>query len=114
MRDALSRHEEAEELLLMGLRLKEGVRLDRLAALTGYRLAPAAIAPLAEAGLLDGPAGEAELLMATAEGRLVLNSVIAELANGLEPLAAVSTVAPSAGTLPRKAGSDFREESAVK
>jgi oxygen-independent coproporphyrinogen-3 oxidase len=114
VRDTLSRHEEAEELLLMGLRLKEGVRLDRLAALTGYRLAPAAIAPLAEAGLLDRPAGEEELLMATAEGRLVLNSVIAELANGLEPLAAVSTVAPSAGALPRKAGTDFREESAIK
>jgi putative oxygen-independent coproporphyrinogen III oxidase len=82
-REALTRREEAEELLLMGLRLGEGIRLDRLAALTGYRLAQAAFPPLAEAGLIEPLDGESTLLKATPQGRLVLNSLIAELAASL-------------------------------
>jgi putative oxygen-independent coproporphyrinogen III oxidase len=85
LREALTRREEAEELLLMGLRLDEGVRLDRLAALTGYRIASEAIAEFAQAGLLEPPAG-GQVLKATSEGRLVLNGLIAELAKGLSPV----------------------------
>ena len=94
LREALTRREEAEELLLMGLRLEEGVRLDRLAALTGHRIVPAIITPLADAGLLEWTADGDGLLKATPQGRLVLNSVIAELANGLE--LAIQPNAPSA------------------
>jgi oxygen-independent coproporphyrinogen-3 oxidase len=84
--EALTRREEAEELLLMGLRLEEGVSLDRLTALTGYRIAPDAIAPLADAGLLQWAAGGRQVLKATSEGRLVLNSLIAELARSVRPV----------------------------
>ena len=83
-RETLTRREEAEEFLLMGLRLAEGLRLDRLAALTGHRIVGASLAPLIEAGLLK-IAGNGQLLQSTPQGCLLLNSLIAELAKGLEP-----------------------------
>jgi putative oxygen-independent coproporphyrinogen III oxidase len=85
-RETLTRREEAEEFLLMGLRLGEGLRLDRLAALTGHRIAGASLAPLIEAGLLTVSVN-GQLLQSTPQGRLLLNSLIAELARGLEPSA---------------------------
>jgi putative oxygen-independent coproporphyrinogen III oxidase len=87
LREALTRREEAEEFLLMGLRLAEGLRLDRLTALTGHSIAPSALAPLAATGLLH-VSEDGCLLKATAQGRLLLNGIIAELAKSLEPAAA--------------------------
>jgi oxygen-independent coproporphyrinogen-3 oxidase len=49
----LSRNEQADEMLLMGLRLSEGVDLGRLAELGGVRLLPAGIAELTDLGLLE-------------------------------------------------------------
>jgi len=49
----LTRAEQADEMLLMGLRLSEGVALDQLALLGGVRPAPAMIAALVELGLLQ-------------------------------------------------------------
>ena len=83
-REMLTRHEQAEEFLLMGMRLGEGLRLDRLAALTGHAIAASSLAPLIEAGLLQ-VAGNGRLLKSTPQGRLLLNSLIAELAKGLGP-----------------------------
>jgi oxygen-independent coproporphyrinogen-3 oxidase len=83
--EALSRVEEAEEMLLMGLRLAEGLRLDRLAALTGHRIDPAVLALYAETGLLSF-AADGRILRATGEGRLLLNSLLEKLAEGLQPL----------------------------
>ncbi|MDQ0506273.1 radical SAM family heme chaperone HemW [Xanthobacter agilis] len=76
--EPLSRPEQADEMLLMGLRLKEGVDLERYARRAGRPLADAPIAALAEAGLVTraGPR-----LMVTAEGFPVLNAVIAALAD---------------------------------
>lgn len=65
--------ETAVEVLMMGLRLGEGVALGRLAAL-GLR--PAGIAELTDDGLLGVAEGR---LVATPAGRLVLNSVLKRL-----------------------------------
>ncbi|MFM9860056.1 radical SAM family heme chaperone HemW [Pseudoxanthobacter sp. M-2] len=70
--------ERADELLLMGLRLSEGVDLARHARHAGRPIEPARIAPLVADGLLAWtPAGR---LAATPRGRLVLNTLIAALA----------------------------------
>ncbi|MFG1403289.1 radical SAM family heme chaperone HemW [Xanthobacter sediminis] len=77
--ELLSRAEQADEMLLMGLRLKEGVDLERHARLAGRPLAEAGIAALEEQGLVMRRGSR---LMATAEGFPVLNAVIAALASG--------------------------------
>lgn len=71
--------EQAQEYLLMGLRLWEGVELDRLTALAGRPLDPGRLAALAAAGLVATSA-DGKRLAATAAGRRVLNAVVAELA----------------------------------
>jgi oxygen-independent coproporphyrinogen-3 oxidase len=73
-RETLSPREAAEERLLAGLRLSEGVPLSDLTALA---IAPGRIARFIELGLLaDDPAQ----LRATPAGRLVLDRLTAELA----------------------------------
>jgi len=70
--------ERADELLLMGLRLSEGVDLARHARYAGAAIPAARIAPLLGDGLVVWtPAGR---LAATPRGRLVLNTLIAALA----------------------------------
>jgi coproporphyrinogen III oxidase-like Fe-S oxidoreductase len=78
----LTSAEEADEALLMGLRLSEGLDLGRLAALT--RLAPrtAAVADLARSGLVEARAGSR--IAATAAGRIVLDQVVLRLSSALE------------------------------
>lgn len=68
--------EQAEELLMMGLRLREGVDLARYNALAATPLPQSRIDTLAETGLLTqtGPR-----LTATPQGRMVLNRVLLEL-----------------------------------
>jgi oxygen-independent coproporphyrinogen-3 oxidase len=68
---------QASEYLLMGLRIAEGIDLDRYAALAGRALEAARIADLADLGLV---AGDGRRLAATATGRRLLNAVIAALA----------------------------------
>ena len=85
----LGREEMADEMLLMGLRIAEGLDLGRLAALTGYAPSAAAIARLAEAGLVQHGVGGR--LMATREGRMLLDAVVTELAASFTPVA-VSTL----------------------
>ena len=80
----------ADELLLMGLRLTEGVDLARLAAIGGVEPSPAAIARLTSLGMLaplprPGPTGGARLA-ATRAGRFVLNEIIRQLSRSLEPV----------------------------
>jgi oxygen-independent coproporphyrinogen-3 oxidase len=120
----LTRAEQADEMLLMGLRLSEGVDLDQLAALGGVRPEARAIDELVALGLLnvigaaDGPrpvamphsddrdiiracagpglapeafaaqAMPSTRIRATRAGRLVLNAVVAKLANGFVSAAA--------------------------
>ena len=76
--DVLTREERSDEFLLMGLRLAEGIDLERYAEISGRPLDPARIAMLHEHGLVE----------TTAEGRLrvtlpgfpVLDAVVADLA----------------------------------
>ena len=73
--DVLSAQDRAEERLLMGLRIADGVRWDEIAALDlGPGSAP--IADLERHGLVvSGPAG----LRATPDGRRLLDGVIRTL-----------------------------------
>ncbi|MCL5776716.1 radical SAM family heme chaperone HemW [Limibaculum sp. FT325] len=72
----LSPAEHGDEMVLMGLRLAEGIGLARHAAVAGAPIAPERIAALEGAGLVSRRAGR---LVATPEGRLVLDRVLAEL-----------------------------------
>jgi coproporphyrinogen III oxidase-like Fe-S oxidoreductase len=75
---ALTRAEQAEELLVMGLRLREGVDLSRLQAVAGQSLDQlldlAALDRLVADGLLERCGGH---LAATAAGRQRLNALLA-------------------------------------
>jgi putative oxygen-independent coproporphyrinogen III oxidase len=81
---ALSDAEQADEALLMGLRLAEGLDLDRLAAVGGLTPAAHATDQLIGLGLLEwcGP----RRLRAAKDGRFVLNEVVLQLASALEPV----------------------------
>ena len=74
--EEISPAEQGDEMMLMGLRLEEGVSLSRYAKLTGRALADARIENLASAGLLlhDG-----DRIRATPQGRLVLDALLARL-----------------------------------
>ncbi len=76
--EVLTRDEEADEFLLMGLRLVEGIDLPRYEALSGRALSNARIAVLQEEGLIE-PVGNTRL-RATARGMIVLDAVVADLA----------------------------------
>ncbi len=78
----LSAREQAEEMVLMGLRLSEGMDVHRLQARTGYSLQPAKLAELEEEGLL---LKEGSRVRVTGRGRLVLNAIVETIAAGLIP-----------------------------
>lgn len=75
--EAIAPADQASEYLLMGLRVIEGIDLDRFAALAGRDIDSGKIAGLKSLGLIrrDG-----NRLSATPDGRKLLNAVIAELA----------------------------------
>ncbi len=77
----LDPRQQAEEAVLMGLRLREGIDLSRLAAKTGFGPAPQAIVALENERLLqrNGPR-----LKATPQGQLVLNAIVEAIATTLE------------------------------
>jgi oxygen-independent coproporphyrinogen-3 oxidase len=76
--DTLIRAEEADELLLMGLRLAEGIELQRYADRAGKPLDPERIADLVQGGLVETtPEGR---LRVTAAGFPLLDAVVADLA----------------------------------
>ncbi|PKP77272.1 MAG: coproporphyrinogen III oxidase [Alphaproteobacteria bacterium HGW-Alphaproteobacteria-3] len=67
---------QGDEMMLMGLRLAEGVSLARYARISGTPLDPARIGALARDGLLMR---EGDILRATPEGRMLLDAVLARL-----------------------------------
>jgi putative oxygen-independent coproporphyrinogen III oxidase len=75
--EALSAEDVAEEYLLMGLRLAEGINLARFAAIGGSALDEDRLDALESDGLITRSDSR---LAATAQGRLVLNRLILELA----------------------------------
>jgi len=92
VQDVLGSHEQAEEMLLMGLRLSEGLSLERLRAVTGHDVTTEVLADLQSLGLIT--CGDDRLWL-TGEGRLLLNQVALKMAGGLAPLA--PRRAPGAG-----------------
>jgi len=76
--DALTREEMADEFLLMGLRLAEGIDIARYTALAGRPLDPARIAALHEHGLVETT--DAGRLRVTLPGFPILDAVVADLA----------------------------------
>jgi putative oxygen-independent coproporphyrinogen III oxidase len=75
----LTAAEEADELLLMGLRLGEGVDLDRLERLSGVRPSAAVVAKLTKQGLIEAVPGTRRI-RATGNGRFILNEIVLRLA----------------------------------
>ena len=76
--EILTRSEESDEFLLMGLRLVEGIDLVRYEALSGRELSPARVSILRDEGLIE-PVGNSRL-RATPSGMIVLDAVVADLA----------------------------------
>jgi oxygen-independent coproporphyrinogen-3 oxidase len=76
--EVLTREERSDEFLLMGLRLADGIDLERYQTIAGRALDPARIGSLREHGLIETtPAGR---LRVTLPGFPVLDAVVADLA----------------------------------
>jgi oxygen-independent coproporphyrinogen-3 oxidase len=76
--EVLTRGEMADEFLLMGLRLAEGIDPQRYAHLAGRQLDPARIAILRAEGAVETTADG--MLRVTQSGFPVLDAVVADLA----------------------------------
>jgi oxygen-independent coproporphyrinogen-3 oxidase len=76
--EVLTRSEEADEFLLMGLRLVEGIDLARYEQYAGRSLSSSRLSILQEEGLV-APVGNSRL-RATPAGMIVLDAVVADLA----------------------------------
>ncbi len=78
-RSELSSEDQANEYLMMGLRIAEGLDIDRYENLAGAQLPPEKVAELIEYGVVTVNDGK---LQPTSDGRAVLNTVIRELLAG--------------------------------
>ncbi|MCS0502497.1 radical SAM family heme chaperone HemW [Ancylobacter mangrovi] len=76
--EGLSRVEQSDEYLLMGLRLVEGIDRTRYARLSGRDFDPGRVAALREEGMIEALPGDR--LRATARGFPVLDAIVADLA----------------------------------
>jgi oxygen-independent coproporphyrinogen-3 oxidase len=75
--DPLSQEEQADEYLLMGLRLREGIDVHRYEAISGRRLARSQIESLAADGFVTVEGGR---IMVTPMGAPLLDTIVADLA----------------------------------
>ncbi|KZZ65830.1 hypothetical protein A3764_18135 [Sulfitobacter sp. HI0129] len=75
-RVALSRQDQAEEFLLMGLRLSDGISLERYEALAGTSLDGPALRHLVDIGMIER---NGDNISVSNQGVMVLNAVLAEL-----------------------------------
>jgi oxygen-independent coproporphyrinogen-3 oxidase len=76
--DLLTTEEEGDEMLLMGLRLAEGIDLTRYRAIAGRTLDPARLTDLVAHGMVEETPGDR--VRATRAGFFVLDAVVADLA----------------------------------
>ncbi|MAZ17486.1 MAG: coproporphyrinogen III oxidase [Ahrensia sp.] len=76
--EMLDQQAQGDEMLLMGLRLAEGIDIARYEALSGRAFDPARLAMLQAEKLVEPVANSR--IRATQAGRLVLNALVAELA----------------------------------
>jgi len=79
LRRELGGQEQAEEYLMMGLRISQGIDLNRYSALSGHQIDLGKLAHLADIGMI---VQTDETLRVTPAGRMVLNAVIKELFAG--------------------------------
>ena len=79
VRTTLTLQDQANEYLMMGIRLTEGLDTGRFAALSGSPLPPDRMDYLADLGMIE--VHDARMIV-TAEGRPVLNAIIRELLAG--------------------------------
>lgn len=78
----ISRTQAADEMLLMGLRLREGLRLDRMRHTSGLSPDPVVIDALVSEGLLTcNP--ERSVISATEDGAIVLDEIVRRLSASL-------------------------------
>jgi len=75
----LSPQDQSEEYLMMGLRIPQGVDIQRYKALSGRALSEAALRSLVDLGMLNVTDSN---ISVTKQGVMVLNSVISELVTG--------------------------------
>jgi oxygen-independent coproporphyrinogen-3 oxidase len=75
-REILSSDDQASEFLMMGLRLKEGIDLQRYESLAGRSLSTKKITQMEDIGMISC---ESANLQVTAKGFMVLNAILAEL-----------------------------------
>ncbi len=85
----LSNDEQADEMLLMGLRLDEGLDLARLGRISGMQLNPAAIAPLVALEMVDYRPSQ-NRIKATPRGRFVLNKLVEQLSGDMLPISSAT------------------------
>jgi coproporphyrinogen III oxidase-like Fe-S oxidoreductase len=76
--EALNPEQQGDEMLVMGLRLREGIDLDRYRQLSGRSIAAGQIAFLEGEGLVERVNGTR--LRVTAAGFPVLDAIVADLA----------------------------------
>jgi len=75
-RSALSNADQASEYLIMGLRIAEGLDIDRYQALSGTSLPQEKVQHLTDIGMIEH---QSNRVKPTKDGRAVLNAVIREL-----------------------------------
>lgn len=75
-REAMTAADVASEYVMMGLRIEQGISLGRYSRISGAPLPPEPLRQLTDMGLITQ---QGDSLFATAEGRLVLNTVSAKL-----------------------------------
>ena len=79
LRDAIAHGDQADEYLMMGLRLHYGIDRRRYTALAGHDLPPEALMELQDLGMIET---DQTYLRATRQGRTILNSILRELIGG--------------------------------
>lgn len=97
--EVLTANQAADEMLLMGLRLQEGLDLTALAALGGVEPSVRALAELMTLGLLEyvpSSLNSVRRIRATGEGRFILNELVLRLAASFIPAAGRHATQPAA------------------
>lgn len=89
--EVISRSAAADEMLLMGLRLKEGVDLGRLAQIGGVVPGAETVSRLTEQGVLD-VVESGRRLCAVGPGRLLINQLVLHLSSSFEDAGEVNAV----------------------
>lgn len=87
-REPITRRQQADEMMLMGLRLSEGLSIERLGQETGHRIDGLYVNELVRDGLLihEHHRDEPGYLIVTAKGRFVLNELVLRVSENCRPI----------------------------